>query len=163
MTAIDHLLERHAVRHTDGDVAALPPDPAAGVAIVTCMDARVDVYATFGVRRGEIHVLRNAGGLATDDTLRSLAISQSLLGTREVMLIQHTDCGMSKLSNAAIAEAIERRSGTRPPTPLGAFDELDASVRRSVEILRACPFLPHRDAIRGFVLDVDSARLREVE
>lgn len=163
MSAIDLLLERHASRASDAEADALSAVPSTGVAIVTCMDTRIDVYATLGVAPGEVHVLRNAGGLTGDDTLRSLAISQSLLGTREVMLIQHTDCGMSKLSDEAIADAVESSSGTRLPCRAGAFDDLEESIRRSLETLRRCEYLPHRDGIRGFVLDVGTGRLREID
>jgi carbonic anhydrase len=126
------------------------------------MDSRIDVFSVLGLQLGEAHILRNAGGIVTDDVLRSLLISQCLLGTREVTLIHHTGCGLLNLRDAELADAVEKATGTRPPFPLGGITDLDASVRRSVAAVRDCGYLPHRDAVRGFVYELDSWSLREV-
>jgi carbonic anhydrase len=126
------------------------------------MDARIDLFPLLGLRLGESHIIRNAGGIATDDVLRSLALSQRKLGTTEVMVLHHTDCGLHRLDEAALLGEIEAEVGTPPPFTFGAFADLDASVRESVERVRAAEFLPHRDHVRGFVVDVATGRLREV-
>jgi carbonic anhydrase len=136
--------------------------PVKEAAIVACMDARLCLESLLGLRPGDAHVMRNAGGIVTDDVLRSLLISQRLLGTREVMLIHHTDCGMMTFSDAALSSEIESQVGVRLPFQLGAFTDLDDNVRHSMERVRTCPFLPFRDAVRGFVYQVDSGRLREI-
>jgi carbonic anhydrase len=122
--------------------------------ILTCMDARIDPAALFDLKPGEVHVLRNAGALATPDVLRSLAVSQALLGTTEVLVLGHTDCGLHGQTEEQVAAAVERASSHPPDMPLGAFPDLDNAVRRSVTVIRDCEFLPHRDAVRGYVLDV---------
>ncbi|HLI53005.1 MAG TPA: carbonic anhydrase [Acidimicrobiales bacterium] len=126
------------------------------------MDARIDVHSLFGLSPGDAHVIRNAGGLVTDDTVRSLCISQRLLGTTEVILVHHTNCGMLGLDDDTFAADVERDTGRRPPWRAGGFADAGDDVRRSVQMLRECPFLPARDAIRGFVLDVDNGPLEEV-
>ena len=136
--------------------------PARGLAIVSCMDARVDVSAALGLRTGDAHVLRNAGGVITDDVIRSLVISQRLLGTREVMVIQHTDCGMQKVSDDGFRAELQAATGVTPPFAIGSFADLDANVRESILRVQGSVFLPHRDRVRGFVYDVDTHRLREV-
>jgi carbonic anhydrase len=141
----------------------LDVQPSRRLAIVTCMDSRLDVFAALGLRDGEAHVLRNAGGIVTDDVIRSLAISQRRLGTREVVLIHHTDCGMEKLDEEEFREELREAAGAEPPFEIGSFAEVEAEVRESVRRVRDSAFLPHRDAVRGFVYDVDTHRLREVE
>ncbi len=141
---------------------ALQAPPSRRVAIVTCMDARLDLPAALGLQPGEAHVIRNAGGVVTDDVIRSLAISQRLLGTRAVLLAHHTRCGMLGLDDAALRAELTRAAGSEPPFAIGGFADLDGSVRASLARVRSCAFLPHRDHVRGFVYDVDTHLLREV-
>jgi carbonic anhydrase len=138
------------------------PSPTRHTTVITCMDARIDLFAALGLELGEVHVIRNAGGIATDDVLRSLVLSQRKLGTREVLLAHHTDCGLYGLDDEELLAEVEAESGTRPPFEFGGFTDLDASVRESVARVRAAVFVPHRDAVRGFVYDVSTGRLREV-
>lgn len=138
------------------------PRPTRHTAVVTCMDARIDVFAVLGLHLGEVHLIRNAGGIVTDDVLRSLTLSQLRLGTREVLIAHHTDCGLSGLDDAAVADELQVASGVRPPFAFGGFSDLDDSVRTSVARVRAAPYVPHRDAVRGFVYEVATGRLREV-
>jgi carbonic anhydrase len=126
------------------------------------MDARLDVHELLGLAEGDAHVIRNAGGAATDDAIRSLVISQRLLGTHEIVLIHHTDCGMLTFTDDALKRQIEAETGLRPPFALEAFPDVDADVRQSVARIKASPFVPKRDSVRGFVYDVKSGRLREV-
>jgi carbonic anhydrase len=140
----------------------LPARPATGVAVVACMDARLDVYRALGLADGDAHVIRNAGGLVTEDVIRSLIISQRLLGTTEVMLIHHSDCGMMSFADDEVKSQIEAETGRRPPFPLGAFPDLKADVRESIKLIQGSPYLPYRDTVRGFIYDVETARLREV-
>src|ERR1700712_1080182 len=161
--AIDGLVannERFAdplpVRHLD-------VRPRSRLAIVTCMDSRLDVFSALGLQAGEAHVLRNAGGVITDDVIRSLAISQRRLGTHEIMLIHHTDCGMEKLTDEGFRVELEEATGILPEFPIQAFERVDDSVRLSLDRVRPSPFIPHREAVRGFVYDVDTHRLCEVE
>lgn len=160
MSAIQDVLRRNADAATERDAGHAPP--ALHLAVVACMDARVDVYAALGLGNGEAHVIRNAGGAVTDDAIRSLLISQRLLGTTEVMVIHHTDCGMTSFSEADVKRDVEAETGLRPPFALEAFADLDADVRQSVARVEASPFLPHTDAVRGFVYDVGTGLLREV-
>lgn len=160
-SSIDELLgnaERSARAAADGP---LPAAPALGVAILACMDCRIDVHALLGLQPGDAHVIRNAGGLVTDDALRSLALSQALLGTREVMVIQHTRCGLHG-DEDDLRRQVAAATGAEPPWPIGAFADLEASVRRQLEILRASPHLMDGSGARGFVYDVESGRLHEV-
>jgi carbonic anhydrase len=136
--------------------------PRRGLAIVTCMDSRLDVFAALGLEHGEAHVLRNAGGVITDDVIRSLAVSQRRLGTREVMLIHHTDCGMQTLSDDGFRAELQAATGIAPAFAIESFADLDANVRQSVLRVRRSPFLPHTGQVRGFVYDVDTHALREV-
>jgi carbonic anhydrase len=159
--AIERLISHNQARPAAADDA--PAAPARRLAIVTCMDARLDLFGALGLEVGEAHILRNAGGLVTDDMLRSLAISQRKLGTREVMVIQHTSCGMQGITDEEFRAELVRDTGVEPPFAALAFTDLEASVRRSVERLAESPFLPHRDAVRGFVYDVETHQLREVE
>lgn len=136
--------------------------PSRQLAVVTCMDSRLDVFAALGLSDGEAHVLRNAGGVITDDVIRSLAVSQRRLGTREVMLIHHTDCGMQKLSDDGFRAELQEATGVAPSFAVESFEDVDADVRQSILRVRRSAFLLHRDRVRGFVYDVDSHRLREV-
>ena len=162
MSATDELLanaERYAASFNKGDLRTPPRRP---VAVVACMDARLRVCGLFGLEEGDAHVIRNAGGAVTDDVIRSLMLSQRLLGTREIVLIHHTDCGMLAFRDDELKEQIEADVGIRPPFALEAFADLDADVRQSIGRVRASPFLPHKDLVRGFVYDVKTGRLREV-
>lgn len=136
--------------------------PARPVAIVTCMDARLDVHRALGLEEGEAHVIRNAGGVVTEDVIRSLLISQRLLGTREVLVIHHTNCGMLTFSDDGFKRQIEAETGLRPPFAIEAFPDLEADVRQSIARIESSPFVPHRDRVRGFVYDVGTGALREV-
>jgi carbonic anhydrase len=158
---IDDLLARNE------KYAAAFPGPATGrpalqVAVVACMDARLDVQAALGLSVGDAHVIRNAGGVVTDDVIRSLVISQRLLGTREIVLVHHTDCGMAKFTDDGLAAEIERDAGIRPPWALEAFTDPEADVLQSIARLKASPFVPFTDAIRGFVFEVETGRLRQI-
>jgi carbonic anhydrase len=141
----------------------LPLPPSKAVAVVACMDARLNVYALLGLQDGEAHVIRNAGGAVTDDAIRSLTISQRLLGTREIILIHHTDCGMLTFTDAELNAQLVNGTGIKPTWSAETFDDLDADVRQSIRRVEASPFLPHTDDVRGFVFDVATGRLREVE
>jgi carbonic anhydrase len=141
----------------------LPLPPSKHVAVVACMDARLNVYAILGLADGEAHVIRNAGGVVTDDEIRSLAISQRLLGTREIILIHHTDCGMLTFTDDAFKGQIQQETGIKPPWAAEAFGDLDEDVRQSIRRIRSSPFIPHTDAVRGFVFDVATGRLIEVK
>jgi len=147
----DRLLERH-----------VDLEPARALAIVTCMDSRLNVFDALGLEEGDAHVLRNAGGVITDDMIRSLAISQRLLGTREIMLIHHTDCGMQRLTDDGFRAELQADTGEAPSFAIESFTDLDAAVRQSILRVQRSVFLPHRDSVRGFVYDVDTHRLREV-
>jgi carbonic anhydrase len=148
-------VETHPADHLD--VA-----PARKLAVVTCMDSRLDVFGALGLQLGEAHVIRNGGGVVSDDVIRSLAISQRKLGTEEVILIQHTDCGMLKITDDGFRQELQDATGIAPPFAIESFRDLEANVRQSLERLRNSPFLAHRDHIRGFVYDVDTGALREV-
>lgn len=137
--------------------------PSRRLAIVTCMDSRLDVFAALGLGDGEAHVLRNAGGVITDDVIRSLAVSQRRLGTREVMLVHHTDCGMLALTDDGFRAELQQATGVAPAFAIESFADLDADVRQSILRVRRSAFLPHRDRVRGFVYDVDTHRLREID
>jgi carbonic anhydrase len=141
---------------------ALDLRPSLELAIVTCMDSRLNVFAALGLRDGQAHVLRNGGGVITDDVIRSLAISQRRLGTRMVMLIHHSDCGMQKLSDDGFRAELLEATGVAPSFAIESFSDLDADVRQSILRVRRSPFIPHRDNVRGFVYDVATHRLREV-
>ncbi|MFF8960259.1 beta-class carbonic anhydrase [Streptomyces sp. NPDC014894] len=140
----------------------LPLPPSSRVAVVACMDARLNVYGILGLQDGEAHVIRNAGGVITDDEIRSLAISQRLLGTREIILIHHTDCGMLTFTDDAFARGIEEEAGVRPSWAAEAFPDLQQDVRDSIRRITTSPFVPHTDAVRGFVFDVATGLLGEV-
>ena len=162
METIDALIENNerfayslAERHLD-------VRPSKQLAIVTCMDSRLDVFAALGLGDGEAHVLRNAGGIITDDVIRSLAISQRKLGTREVMLIHHTDCCMQTITDDGFRAELQEATGTAPAFAIESFKDVDSDVRQSILRVRRSEFLLHRDAVRGFVYDVDTHRLREI-
>ncbi|HEX4437322.1 MAG TPA: carbonic anhydrase [Solirubrobacteraceae bacterium] len=137
--------------------------PALKLAIVTCMDSRLDVFAALGLEDGQAHILRNAGGVITDDMIRSLSISQRILGTDSVMVIHHTDCGMEKITDDGFRAALQSETGVAPGFAIESFTDVDADVRQSVERIRRSQFVPHRDRIRGFVYDVDSHSVSEVD
>jgi len=161
MSVTDELLANNQ-RYADGFTGPLPMPPAKGVAVVACMDARLNVYALLGLEEGQAHVIRNAGGVVTDDEIRSLAISQRLLGTREIILIHHTDCGMLTFTDDDFKAAIQAETGIKPAWSAEAFADLDADVRQSVARIKASPFIPHKDSVRGFVFDVATGKLNEV-
>jgi carbonic anhydrase len=149
-------------RYADTFSGPLPMPPSAHVAVVACMDARLNIYGVLGLNEGEAHVIRNAGGVITDDQIRSLAISQRLLGTTEIILIHHTDCGMLTFTDDAFKRTIQDETGIKPPWSAEAFPDLDEDVRQSIARIKASPFVPHTDQIRGFVFDVASGKLNEV-
>ena len=162
MSVTDDLLrnnEAYAESFQKGD---LPLPPAKGVAVVACMDARLDVHKILGLGEGDAHVIRNAGGVITDDEIRSLAISQRLLGTREIVLIHHTDCGMLTFTDDELKQQIHEEVGMKPHFPMESFSDLEEDVRQSMARIQASPFIPHKDAVRGFVYEVETGRLREV-
>lgn len=162
MSAIDDFLannERYADGFSKGD---LPIPPAKGIAVVACMDARLETGALLGLDEGDAHVIRNAGGVVTDDVIRSLTISQRLLGTREIMLIHHTDCGMLTFEDGDVKNRIMEDTGIRPPFAMEAFPDLDGDVRQSIARIQASPFVPNKDQVRGFVYECETGRLREV-
>ena len=140
----------------------LPLPPSRQVAVVACMDARLNVYAILGLDDGEAHVIRNAGGVVTDDEIRSLAISQRLLGTREIILIHHTDCGMLTFTDDGFKAQIEKETGIKPPWSAESFSDLEDDVRQSIRRISTSPFVPHNDSVRGFVFDVATGHLAEV-
>jgi len=161
MSATDEYLANNA-RYAESFSGPLPMPPSAHVAVIACMDARLNVYAILGLADGQAHVIRNAGGVVTDDEIRSLAISQRLLGTREIILIHHTDCGMLTFTDDAFKAAIQEETGIKPNWSAEAFGDLDQDVRQSVARIKASPFVPHKDQIRGFVFDVATGKLNEV-
>jgi carbonic anhydrase len=162
MTVTDELLHNNAAYASSFSNGDLPMPPGKHLAVVACMDARLNVYALLGLREGEAHVIRNAGGVVSDDVLRSLVISQRLLGTREVILVHHTDCGMLTFTDDQVKADIETDVGHRPPFALESFPDVERDVRQSIARIKASPFVPHKDAIRGFVFDVRSGALQEV-
>jgi carbonic anhydrase len=162
MSVIDELLANNRRYASTLVEQHLDLRPSLALAIVTCMDSRLDVFSALGLNDGEAHILRNAGGIITDDVIRSLAISQRLLGTREVTLIHHTDCGMQKLSDDSFRAELQADTGVAPEFAIESFKDLDANVRQSILRVQRSVFLPHREHVRGFVYDVDTHRLREV-
>src|SRR5689334_25300963 len=158
MSATDELLANNQ-RYADGFTGPLPMPPAKGLAVVACMDARLNLYAMLGLEEGQAHVIRNAGGVITDDEIRSLAISQRLLGTREIILIHHTDCGMLTFTDDGFKKSVQDDTGITPAWASEAFTDLDEDVRRSIARITSSPFVPHTDQVRGFVFDVATGRL----
>ncbi|MEU3957908.1 carbonic anhydrase [Streptomyces achromogenes] len=161
MSVTDELLANNA-RYAATFSGPLPLPPSRQLAVVACMDARLNVYAILGLNDGEAHVIRNAGGVVTQDEIRSLAISQRLLGTEEIILIHHTDCGMLTFTDDAFKDAVQKDTGLRPPWAAEAFPDLEEDVRQSIARIKADPFLLHKDRVRGFVFDVATGRLTEV-
>jgi len=162
MSVTDEYLANNA-RYAEGFTGPLPMPPSRNVAVVACMDARLNVYAMLGLAEGEAHVIRNAGGVVTEDEIRSLAISQRLLGTSEIILIHHTDCGMLTFTDDEFKRSIQDETGIKPTWAAEAFGDLDEDVRQSIARIKASPFVPHTDAVRGFVFDVATGRLNEVK
>jgi len=162
MSVTDDLLANNA-RYTETFTGPLPLPPGKHVAIVACMDARLDVYRILGLNEGEAHVIRNAGGVVTDDEIRSLAISQRLLGTQEIILIHHTDCGMLTFTDDQFKKSIQDETGIKPAWGAEAFLDLDEDVRQSIARIKASPFVPNKDSIRGFVFDVATGKLHEAQ
>ena len=162
MSTTDNLLRNNEAYAASFDKGDLPIPPGRKTAVVACMDARLDVHAILGLGIGDAHVIRNAGGVVTDDAIRSLAISQRLLGTEEIVLIHHTECGMLTFSDDEFREQIQSDTGIKPPWSPESFTDLDADVRSSIGRIRTSPFIPHKDSVRGFVYDVKSGALREV-
>jgi carbonic anhydrase len=162
MSVTDELLASNEAYAASFDKGDLPLPPARKIAIVACMDARLNPYGALGLQEGDAHVIRNAGGVVTDDEIRSLAISQRLLGTEEIVLIHHTDCGMLTFTDDAFKQSILEETGIKPEWAAESFDDLDTDVRQSIARIKASPFIPRTDNVRGFVYDVKTGRLREV-
>jgi carbonic anhydrase len=161
VTVTDELLENAESYAATFDKGDLPLPPGRKVAIVACMDARLNPYGLLGLHEGDAHVIRNAGGVITDDEIRSLAISQRLLGTEEIILIHHTDCGMLTFTDDAFKRSVQDDTGIKPEWAAEAFDDLDEDVRQSIARIKASPFIPHK-SVRGFVYHVEDGRLHEV-
>jgi carbonic anhydrase len=161
MSVTDELLANNA-EYAANFQGALPMPPAKHVAVVACMDARINVYDVLGLNEGEAHVIRNAGGVITDDAIRSLAISQRLLGTEEIILIHHTDCGMLTFTDDDFKKSIQDDVGIKPGWAAEAFGDLDIDVRQSIARIQASPFVPKKGSVRGFVFDVATGKLNEV-
>jgi carbonic anhydrase len=162
LTVTDELLRNNEQYAASFDKGDLPMPPGKQTAVLACMDARLNVYGILGLSEGEAHVIRNAGGVATDDAIRSLVISQRLLGTKEIILIHHTDCGMLTFTDDAVKRQIQDDVGIKPEFALEAFPDLDEDVRQSIARIKANPFIPNKDNIRGFVYHVENGKLREV-
>jgi carbonic anhydrase len=161
MSVTDQLLANNAAYAADF-TGPLPLPPASKLAVLACMDARLNVYGLLGLAEGEAHVIRNAGGVVTDDEIRSLAISQRLLGTEEIILIHHTDCGMLTFTDDQFKRSIQDETGIKPAWAAETFSDLDEDVRQSVNRIKASPFIPRKDSVRGFVFDVATGKLNEV-
>jgi carbonic anhydrase len=162
MSVTEELLRNNAIYAESFEKGDLPLPPARDVAVVACMDARLDVHKILGLEEGDAHVIRNAGGVITDDEIRSLTISQRLLGTREVILIHHTDCGMLTFSDDELKAQIHEDVGLKPHVSMESFSDLEEDVRQSVARIQASPFIPHKESVRGFIYEVETGRLREV-
>ena len=162
MSAADELHAGNEAYAASFDKGELPAAPAKKVAVIACMDARLHPYALLGLEEGQAHVIRNAGGVVTDDAIRSLAISQRLLGTEEVMLIHHTGCGMMGFTDEEFRRQLREETGEEPEWSPGAFEDLEDDVRESIARIQASPFVPRKDRVRGFVYEVETGRLREV-
>jgi carbonic anhydrase len=162
MTVTDELLRNNAEFASSFAKGDLPMPPGKGLAVVACMDARLNVYALLGLEEGQAHVIRNAGGVVTEDVIRSLAISQRLLGTGEIILVHHTDCGMLTFTDDQVKADIEADTGLRPHFALEAFSDLERDVRQSIARIKTSPFVANKDSVRGFIFDVTTGRLQEV-
>ena len=163
MTETDGLIENNEAYASNFDKGDLPMPPAKKVAVVACMDARLIPTRILGLGEGDAHVIRNAGGVVTDDEIRSLAISQHLLGTEEIILMHHTDCGMLTFTDEEFRDRLEQETGVQPDWSAEAFSDLDEDVRKSAARIKSSPFIPRKDGIRGFVYEVETGRLREVD
>ena len=163
MSVTDELLKNNEGYAANFDKGDLPMPPGRKVAVVACMDARLNPYGLLGLQEGDAHVIRNAGGVVTDDEIRSLAISQRLLGTEEIILIHHTDCGMLTFTDDDFKRQIQEDTGIKPEWAAEAFDDLEADVRQSIARIEASPFIPNKDSVRGFVYEVETGKLREVQ
>jgi carbonic anhydrase len=163
VNVIDDLITNNEAFAAGLPVQRLPIQPKRKLVIVTCMDSRLDVFAALGLREGDAHILRNAGGVITDDVIRSVAVSQRRLGTRSVMLIHHTDCGMQTLTDDGFRAELQEATGVAPAFAIESFTDLDADVRQSILRVRRSEFILHRESVRGFVYDVDTHRLREID
>jgi carbonic anhydrase len=162
MSVTDELLANNDAYAAQFDKGDLPMPPAKKVAVLACMDARLDPNGILGLREGDAHMIRNAGGVVTDDEIRSLAISQRLLATEEIILIHHTDCGMLTFSDDEFRRSIQDDVGIKPEWAAEAFPDLEEDVRQSIARIKASPFIPRKDSVRGFVYEVETGRLREV-
>jgi carbonic anhydrase len=162
MSVTEELLQNNAAYANSFQKGDLPLLPARGVAVVACMDARLDVHKILGLEEGDAHVIRNAGGVIIDDETRSLMISQRLLGTREVILIHHTDCGMLTFKDDELKAQIHEEVGMKPHFSMESFSDLEEDVRQSVARIQASPFIPHKESVRGFIYEVETGRLREI-
>jgi carbonic anhydrase len=162
VTPIDDLLTNNDQYASGFDGPHLPVEPQRRMAVVACMDSRMDIFGMLGLANGEAHVIRNAGGVVTDDVVRSLAISQRYLATREIVLIHHTDCGMLKFSDDEFRRSMLEEVGVTPSWAVETFTDIEADVRQSIARIQASPFIPHKDYVRGFVYDVDTRLLNEV-
>jgi carbonic anhydrase len=163
MSATDELLKNNEEYASNFDKSELPLPPAKGVAVVACMDARIVPSRILGLEEGDAHVIRNAGGVITDDEIRSLAISQRLLGTTEIVLVHHTDCGMLTFSDDEFRQQLQDDTGVKPTWAPESFSDLEEDVRQSIARIKASPFIPKKDGIRGFVYEVETGKLREVQ
>jgi carbonic anhydrase len=163
MSVTDELLQNNDAYAASFDKGDLPLPPGKKTAVLACMDARLNVYGALGLSEGDSHVIRNAGGVVTDDAIRSLTISQRLLGTEEIILIHHTDCGMLTFTDDDVKAQIQADVGIKPPWAMEAFSDLDDDVRQSVARIKASPFIPRTDQVRGFVYEVETGHLREVK
>ncbi len=161
MSVTDELLANNA-RYAETFAGPLPLPPAKHLAVVACMDARLNVYGILGLNEGDAHVIRNAGGVITDDEIRSLSISQRLLGTQEIILIHHSDCGMLTFTDDGFKQSIQDETGLKPSWAAESFSDLSTDVRQSINRIKASPFVPHTDQVRGFVFDVATGKLDEV-
>jgi carbonic anhydrase len=162
MSVTDELLSNNAAYAEAFTLGDLPLPPARKLAVLACMDARIDVHAILGLGVGDAHVIRNAGGVVPDDEIRSLSISQRLLGTEEIILIHHTDCGMLTFTDDVFKRSIQDETGIKPEWAAESFDDIEEDVRQSIARIKASPFIPHTGAVRGFVYEVETGRLREV-
>ncbi len=162
MSATEDSLQKNATYAYNEGKGVLSVRPTKALAVVACMDSRLDIFRIMGLGEGEAHIIRNAGGVVTDDALRSLIISQRKLGTKEIVLIHHTDCGMLTFEDETFREELAAEVGTKPSFPFHTFPDLAQDVRDGIERIRTCPFIPHRDKVRGFVFDVITGHLEEI-
>ena len=162
MSVTDELIKNNESYAANFDKGDLPLPPAKKVAVLACMDARLNPYGALGLEEGDAHVIRNAGGVVTDDEIRSLAISQNLLGTEEIVLIHHTDCGMLTFTDDEFKQKLQEETGEKPEWAVETFPDLDENVRESIRRITSSPFIPKKDSVRGFVYEVETGKLREV-